>query len=1486
MRRKIGVVETAMKYKQIVFLVVTILILIGVFALYDMPRQEFPTFTIRQGLVVGVYPGATATEVEQQLTTQVERYLFSFKEVNKAKTYSHSRDGLMVIYVTLNDNVTNSDEFWSKLSYGLNNFKAQLPSGVLALVADNNFGDTSALLITLESKTKSYRDLETYLYRLEDQLRRIPSVSNVRHYGLEKEQIAVYLDKNKLDKYGISSNTLFATLFSQGLRTVGGEVDNGNMDVPIHVVSQYQTEQDVANQIIYSDPTGAVIRLKDVARVVREYPQPDSYIQINGNKCLLVSMEMLPGHNIVKYGKDVEKVLKEFQKSLPPGVTMNRIVNQPQVVSDSITVFLKEFMFAILAVILVTMLLLPLRVASVAASSIPITIFISLGIMDIFGMELNTVTLAGLIVVLGMIVDNSVVIVDDYMQKLDQGMSRWYASIASAKEFFGAIFAATLAISITFFPFLLTLKGEFRDFVLMFPWTVTITLGVSLLVAMLVIPYLQYHFVKQGFISATPETKKKRFDSLKWIQSTYEKFLSRAFAHPKRTLLFGGLSIVAGLVLFLFVPQRLMPVAERNQFAVEIYLPDGSSLQQTAFVADSLEKMLRKDQRVKSITSFIGTSSPRFQTAYAPNFPSKNYAQFIVNTTSNEATVELLDAYSDKYSRYFPNAYVRFKQLDFEPVQAMIEVRLSGNNEKNLIQTGDSLLSKMRLLPSLRWVHTDFETQQPIAQVNLNNTAANQLGITQAMVSSQLAVRFNGLPMTTIWEKDYPLSVMLKTDNSGQQHVLDVNNTYIHSVLPGVSVPLRQIATVTPSWTQGQLVRRNGISTLTVMADVARGLNTNNVFDQVKKVADTIKLPDGVTLSYGGAHESDATTLPQIVEGLLASLMIIFLILMFHFKRVKLALLVFGSAALSLFGAFLGVLVLRLDFSITSILGIVSLVGIIVRNGMIMLDYAESLRFKHKETVLNATMDAGKRRMRPIFLTSAAASMGVIPMILSHSLLWSPMGAVIFFGTLTSMILVVLILPVAYWWMYRHDERVMPNEPKSEGVVAIPYAKPLMIALLLVMTGMGSMKAQKSYNLEQCMQLAIANNSLVKDASLQVQAAKQVKAGALTQYFPSVSASMGGFKADKPLLKMSIPGGNLPVYNGNLSTLANATQYAYFPGMNLNYFDKGLVSAVTLTQPIFAGGRIVNGNKLAAIGVTVNQAKAKLATNEVTLHTEESFWQVISLQEKMKTLQRYVLFLDSLYKQANDAFHAGLINRNDVMKVTLKKSELAMNRLKLEHGITLSKMALCQYIGISYDASIAFSQNIDSIEPPESVYANPVQSLPNREEYKLLQQNVEAQKLQTRIKVGSYLPEIGVGVSEAYYNFSTMKDFNTLAFVSVKVPLTDWWAASHAIKERHIQEQIAVNDLKNNAELLTLQMQKAWDELVEAYAQIGVANVTVQQAEENLKINQDNFHAGMVNVSDLLEAEAMLQQAQNQLIDAQTAYKIKRVIYLQATGKN
>jgi multidrug efflux pump subunit AcrB/outer membrane protein TolC len=1479
MSKKIGLIESAMKYRQIVFLVISLLAILGVYALINMPRQEFPTFTIRQGLVVGIYPGATSAEVEQQLTTQVERYLFSYKEVKKKKTYSYSKDGLMVIYVELNDDVTNADEFWSKLKHGLNTLKMQLPQGVLALTADNDFGDTSALLITLESDNKTYRELETYLNNLEDKLRRIESVSKLRHYGFQKEQITIYLEKNKLEKYGISPTSLMATLFSQGYITAGGSIDNGINDAPVHISSLYKNEDDIAEQIIYTDPTGHMIRLKDVASVVREYPQPDSYIKNNGKKCLLISMEMLQGNNIVQYGHQVDKVLKDFQKQLPDGVTIKRIADQPKVVGNSITDFLREFLYAIIAVILVTMILLPLRVASVAASSIPISIFISLGIMYLFGMELNTVTLAGLIIVLGMIVDNSVVIVDSYMERLDHGVSRWYAAISSAKAFLKAIVSATLAISVTFFPFLFTLKGQFRDFVLMFPWTVTITLGISLLVAMLVIPFLEYYFVSKGFRASSAG---KKFSLLDVIQNTYEKMLHKAFAHPRWTLGVGLLSVVAGVLLFRVVPQRLMPVAERDQFAVEIYLPQGSALHQTEIVSDSVERILKQDERVTSVTAFIGTSSPRFHTSYAPNFPAKNYAQFIVNTTSAEATVELLDKYS-KYSYHFPNAYVRFKQLDFQAVTTPVEVRISGDSLADLKQAGDTLMAKLRSVKGLTWVHTNFEEMLPVARVNVNSIDANRLGISKTTVASNLAMRFGGLPMTTLWENDYPVDVKLKTDKSGEQSFSDIENEYIHSFVPGVSVPLRQFAKVNADWEQGQIVRRNGVPTISVMADVERDVNVNDIFPEIKKIVEKSKMPENVIVSYGGAYESDAETLPQILSGLIISIFIIFLILLFHFRKINLALLVLSSSLLSLFGAVAGVIIFRSEFGLTSVLGIVSLIGIIVRNGIIMLDYAEDLRLKHKESVIDAAIHAGQRRMRPIFLTSAAASMGVIPMIISKSPLWSPMGTVICFGTITSMVLIVLILPVAYWLIFRRvdNKKVVANLPANSNL----SVKALIFIGLIALGGSSVVSAQKSYTLDDLKKLAISNNAEIKNATLEIEASQQVKATAFTKYFPTVDANVLSFRTANPLIKANIPSANLPVYNGDPATLAAATQYAYFPGMSISLLDKATLGGVQLVQPLFAGGRIYNGNKLASLSIDVNNSKAILSKNEVSLKTEQQYWQIVSLNEKMKTLLIFKGMLDSLYRDANNAYHAGLINRNDVLKVSIKQSELKMNRIKLENGIKLAGMALCQYAGVAYDSTMILNDRITDVQIPSSLYVKPEDALPNRQEYALLAKSVEAEKLQTKLKRGEYMPEVGVGVSEIYQNMTPSNNFNTMAFVSLKVPISGWWEGSHSIKERHIREQIAQNNQQNNQELLTLQIQQSWNELDEAYQQIEVAQTTINQAEDNLKVNRDNLKAGLINISDVLEAQGMLQQSQNQLTDALFIYKIKMVTYLQATGR-
>lgn len=291
--------------------------------------------------------------------------------------------------------------------------------------------------------------------------------------------------------------------------TTGGRIQTPQYVLPVHVEKTFNTLYDVQQQIVYSDPSGNVVRLQDVARVVKEYPHADSYIKNNGTKCILLSVEMKKGKNIVQMGNDIDRVLEEFKTELPSEVNMFRITDQAQVVGDSVNAFLRELVIAIVAVVIVVMLLLPLRVALVAASTIPVTIFISLGLFYAFGIELNTVTLAALIVTLGMIVDNSIVIIDSYLEKIGEGMSRWHASIFSATHFFKSIFSATLAISITFFPFLIVIPGMIHDFLLSFPWSITLILGISLLVAMLLVPFMQFWFIRKPI----PSHKK---DSRSW----------------------------------------------------------------------------------------------------------------------------------------------------------------------------------------------------------------------------------------------------------------------------------------------------------------------------------------------------------------------------------------------------------------------------------------------------------------------------------------------------------------------------------------------------------------------------------------------------------------------------------------------------------------------------------------------------------------------------------------------------------------------------------------------------------------------------------------------------------------------------------------------------------------------------------------------------------------------------------------------------------
>ena len=1021
-----------LEHYPISLLIIGILFVLGIMGMYEMPKDEFPQVTIRQGVVVAVYPGATSEEVEQQVARPLERYLFTFGEVNRIKTTTTSQNGMCIVMVELNDDVNNKEEVWSKIKHGINTFKHSLPQGVLGVIVNDDFGNTSALLIAIESEQRSYRELKEYSDNLSDRLRRIPSVANVKLFGEQKEQISLYVDRQRLQAYGIGQQLLFTRLQAQGLITTSGSLSDDDQQIPIHVETIENTEEEIANQIIFSDPaTGKVARVRDVARVVREYDSDNSFINQDGHPCVLLSMEMSPGNNVIQYGREVDKVLKAFrQNELPSDVNVTRIADKPKVVAKSVHDFLRDLLISMVIIILVMMVLFPIRSAIVASATIPISTFVSVSIMYMMGIELNIITLAALIVVLGMIVDNSIVVIDGYLEYLGKGYEPKAAAIASARQYFMPMMLATVCICSIFFPFLATLKGMFLDALYYFPMTITINLMVSLLLAVTVIPFLEVRIIKPGKVSTEGNA------ITNFVQKTYDHVLDFTFRFPWITIGGGVVVIVLSLLIIPTLKIRLFPYADRDQFAVEIYLPDGKGLAETRAVADSVQSVLAKDKRITNITSFIGCSSPRFMDCYAPQIAGKNYAQFIVNTKSNSATLDLLSEYQPRLGEAFPNAYVMFKRLDFMRVPEL-EYRFYGENIDSLHIVAERLVKRMRQLPELEWVHTDYLQPFPMVSVQLNPVTSAQLGVSRATAELALNATSSDLRVGQLWEGNYEVPIVVKDD--ADMTFSDIENlgiatpvTMASTVLgqKNTTIPLRQIADVKPRWTESRIVHRGGERCITVTAHFEQGIYTTPIEKKIAKIMEKeILLPQGVRPEVGGELENGAEAMPQIYAGITIAMVIVFFFLLFNFKKYGITMICMVALALLIPGALIGLGLMNRALGLTSIFGLITLMGMIMRNEILIFEHAIDLikkyvaehgdwtvdRKGYNEAVKQAAYDAGKRRMVPIFLTTATTAVGVVPMIIAQSSFWMPVGVTIFAGGIGSLIMVVTMLPVIYW---------------------------------------------------------------------------------------------------------------------------------------------------------------------------------------------------------------------------------------------------------------------------------------------------------------------------------------------------------------------------------------------------------------------------------------------------------------------------------------
>ena len=1487
----------AIKYKNIVRLILVLLILAGIVGLQYMNKDEFPTFEIKQGLIAAVYPGADVHEVEREVGKPLEDLLFSMQEVNRSATKVVSRDGICYVYTDLNTPASKKNEVWSKIRLKLQNFKQTLPPGVLAIVAMDEFSDLTSVLIAMESSDKGPSEMKEYADDLAARLRTIPTLANAKILGEQQEEIAVIVDRDRLAAYGISPASLALDYQTSAMQMLGGKFSTSYAASPVHVKKTVNDQQELENKIIWSSNEGQVLRLKDVARIERRCKEPSSLVTYNGHTALVLSIEMRPDNNIVAFGKEVDKVLADFMSDAPESLKVSRITDQPKVVGDSVWSFLRDLLISMLVVILVMLLLFPMRSALIASSGVPVCTAIALACMYLFGICLNTVSLAALIVVLGMIVDDSIITMDGYMDKLGKGMSRVDAACASAQELFMPMLMATVAISAMFFPMTGIITGYLGDFVKTFPYVIAFALMASLAYAVLVVPSLEVKFInstkssRSNFITRMQD---RLFDAL---QKGYDYIQGKCFRHPVLTILSGVAAIGLGLLMFSRMNLQLMPMAARPVFAVEIYLDPSADLAHTTAVADSMATLLRQDRRVTSVTEFIGTGTPRFHATYSPILPGPNVAQLIVNTRSNKATESFLKEMESRYEHWFPEAVVHFKQMDYQGVSAPVEVKVFGEDYQQMCEVADTIRNYMAGLDMLKWVHSDTDNQVSSIAVELDEDEALRMGVNRTLMNLSLTGEMGSFPLSSIREGETVIPVNLYSENYGDgADYENIANTLVPSSIPGVSVPLRQVAQLSPEWKPESLTRVDGKPVIVIGADMRFGKSQPTATRAVKKFLKDLDLPEGVSVEFGGLNNVNRTIGPEIALSFIAAVLVLFFFLVFHFKKISLAILTIILSTLCLFGAFFGLWIFGLDFSMTAVLGLISLVGIIVRNGIIMFEYAEELRFANGVPLKEAAEEAGKRRMRPIFLTSCTTALGVLPMIISGDLLWMPMGVVICFGTMLSVILITLIMPVSYWVIFRGRENQKQGRPLEDSPVessvdpsgagaASGASKALVCAALLCL--LPTFASAQSLSLEDCREMALSNAAVQKNAELDVQAAVYQKQEAFAEYFPRVSASAFGYWALKPMIEIGVSD-----ILGKSEAAVNLTnkveEVAGMYGINTSYeaFKRGYSASVMALQPIYAGGRIVNGNRLANLGIEAAGLQRDIQTRKTVQDVDEIWWQIASVQDKLEILDYLDCTLDTLYSNVSAAVASGLASETDLLQLEIKRSELKAARKQAEGGLKLLKMNLFNTIGQKYSTLPAAATlerpyfgdivlECVSILPeePGAYWRDEEEVVSGMSESRLLDIQVQAGKLEKKMAIGEALPQIAVGATTGYSNLYEKGRVNVIGFATVQIPLTDWGKTSRKALRLETKVQKAENDRAFLREQLSLQVGKLWLELETAYDNWQTAAESESVARRLYEVALSNYSAGLSPLQDLLQAETTWRQALSTTADSLATYR-------------
>jgi outer membrane protein TolC len=1022
------------------------------------------------------------------------------------------------------------------------------------------------------------------------------------------------------------------------------------------------------------------------------------------------------------------------------------------------------------------------------------------------------------------------------------------------------VLTATVTIICSFLP-LLILTGSVGEFIMALPITVAIALTVSFIVAVMLTPLLCRTFIKKGLHdhdapkAGTPGKEKKSL--LDRLQEKYG-ILIRIFMKRKWVALTLGVCAFAfGVMLFVFVPQQFFPSAERNQFVIDVWMPQGTRIEATDAIMGRIEKELASRKGIAHYATFVGQSAPRFYYNVNPQQPDGAYGQFIVNTASVKDTDRIVKELRPALAAVAPEAMVIVKELQQgAQMEAPIEVRITGDDVEELKGLGNKVQAILENVPSSQYVNRDYFNDSYRLDVKVNDELANRLGITDAAVSQTLSGGFEGVAVSTFWEGDRAVTIKLRLDPAYRSQFADIGNTYINSDLTHARVPLRAIATLSPESQTSRLVRRNGVRTLTVRAFVKPGYYASKLLEQAMPKIKALELPTGYRIYYGGEKDNQDETFPQMMIALAISLVAIFLVLLVQFRTISEPLVVMASIPLTLFGAVLGLIITRNPFGFTAFMGMISLCGIVVRNGIILVDYCNE-RLAEGESLEQAARDAGARRLRPIFLTTMAAAVGVTPMILSRSSLWSPLASVIAFGLIFSMFFTLLVIPVLYVIV------------KSR--TAKPNARIVTIIACCIFLGAGQVSAEPlKLSLPEAVDLALKQNTLLKISRARVLEKEEHMVSTKANYFPRLSNETSYVHLTNRQI--------VDIHAGSLGTIPGLGPFPSQDTPVNQGRDTALVTTTKLTQPLSQLFKIDEANEIAKADHKISESDNRKDELETILAVHQLYYGLLIAQKQRDAEQAALDAAQEGLRESEDAVRSG--NVLDVVETGSRVQLLQGRQLLLtaENQISDTTSELNKLLGLPLETVLDLAEVDDSSPATQTLQQYVQEALFSNPELQVAKDTVEKANHAVSAANDEYIPDVSLFASHTYQNGAPFLDHN-IGIVGVQLTwnIFDWGYRRGVVGERRAQLIQAKENVKWLDQSINVEISKAYRKLERTKLIMEVASEAVALQKENERLSADRLKAGVIKKAQYAESVAAAKKAEWEELQAVLGYRLARV---------